>query len=329
MARTEGAFVAKKSFCVGFDLGGTKMMAVVFDEAWTVRGRARTKTKAAKGAEALFARIVKTVEEACVEAGIEAKELRGIGMGAPGPIARSTGRIIFAPNLGLVDYPMEEKLRETFGVGAALDNDVNLGVLAELHFGAAVGRSTVFGVFPGTGIGGGLVVNGRVHRGASGAAGEIGHMIVDPQGPRCGCGKRGCLEALYSRPALAAQAAILARRGEAPILAEEAGTDLARIRSGALARSVAGGDVAVEDLLRHGARQIGRSLSGVLNSLSPDLLLLGGGLVEALPELFLDEVRAGVAETSLEVIVSHLDVAVAKCGDDAVALGAAKLLDEA
>lgn len=312
---------------LGFDLGGTKMMAVVYDGDWKVRGRARTKTKAAKGADALFARIVETVEAACEDAGLAPDSLRGIGMGAPGPIARSTGRIVFAPNLGLVDYPMEEKIREHFGVGAALDNDVNLGVLAELHFGAAVGHGTVLGVFPGTGIGGGLVVNGRIHRGASGAAGEIGHMVVDPVGPRCGCGKRGCLEALYSRPALAAQAAVLARRGEAPVLAAEAGTDLAKIRSGALARSIEGGDEAVEILMRHGARQIGRHLSGVLNTLSPDLLVLGGGLVEALPELFLEEVRRGVEETTLEVIVRHMDVAVARCGDDAVALGAAKLLD--
>ncbi len=315
-------------FRVGVDLGGTKMLALVFDKSYKVIGREKKKTKATKSSKALFSDITSTIKSALEDADINKNALQGIGIGVPGPVEFEKGNIIFTPNLPFKDFAMKSKLSKVFGAPVTVDNDVNVGLLAELHFGAAENKKHVLGVFPGTGIGGGLIINGKVFRGASGAAGEIGHTLVDPDGPMCGCGRRGCLEAIVGRPAIASQAAVMAMRGSAPYLADNVGTDPADIRSGALARSIKAGDKAIKELLTHSARLLGRGLSGILNTLSPDTIVLGGGLVEALPDIFLKEVGKGVKESVVPCIAQKISIVVAECGDNAVAMGAAKLVDE-
>lgn len=324
--KTEGATTPR--YRIGFDLGGTKMMAVVFDAAYKPVARIRKKTTADPTGAGLLADIRETILAAMEKAGAGHDDVVGVGIGTPGPVDATSGVVVFAPNLGLDHFPLRAKLAKALKLPVTVENDVNCGIVAELHFGAAEGCRTVLGVFPGTGIGGGVVIDGRLFRGASGAAGEIGHTVVDPLGPRCGCGKRGCIEAIAARPAIAARAAMLAMRGEAPWLAENIGTDPADIRSGALARSVKAGDKAIKELLADSARRIGWSLSGVLNALSPDTVILGGGLVEALPELFVREVTKGIRDTVVSVIADSLTVKAALLGDYAVALGAAKLLDD-
>jgi len=319
---------AERKFRVGVDLGGTKTMALVFDEHYHVVGREKSKTKATRGDKALYADIEAVIKAALRNADVTTAQLVGIGIGVPGPVANPEGRILFTPNLPFKNFPMRARLQKTFKVPVAVDNDVNVGVLAELYFGAAEGKRHVLGVFPGTGIGGGLIVDGRIMRGASGAAGEIGHTLIDPEGPMCGCGRRGCLEAFCARPAIAAQAAVLAMRGAAPYLAANVGTDPADIRSGALARAAKAGDKAIEDLVAHTARRMGRGLSGILNALSPGTVVLGGGLVGEFPKLFVDEVTRGIRESVVPPIAKALTVVVAVCGGNAVAIGAAKLVDE-
>jgi glucokinase len=152
---------------------------------------------------------------------------------------------------------------------------------------------------------------------------EIGHMEVTPRGPLCGCGASGCLEAVASRLAVSAAAAQAAYRGQAPHLLEAAGTDLSDIRSGALAASVAGGDEAVERILREAARQIGIAVAGVVNLLAPDKVVLGGGLVEAMPELFVEEVSKTARKRAMPAFADTFKVVAAELGDDASVLGAA------
>jgi len=311
---------------VGFDLGGTKMVARIFSESYEPIARAKTRVRAHLGSEQLIDDIVQTVHKALKKANLGLDEVIGLGIGVPGPVD-SDGSIVFAPNLSIEDFPMQRRLEKALDIPIAIDNDVNLGLFGEIHFGAARGARDVLGVFPGTGIGGALVIGGILHRGASGAAGEIGHTIVLPDGPRCGCGKRGCLEALYSRSAISAHAAVLSMRGAAPYLAEHVGTDPREIRSGALARAIEHGDLAVQDLVEHAARGIGRGISGILNAVSPEMVLLGGGLVEALPGLFVEQVSRGISETTVTCIAEKIEVVCASLGDDAVVMGAAKLLD--
>lgn len=308
---------------VGFDLGGTKMLAKIFDAQFKELGRERTKTKGHEGAEAGLARIVKTIRKALDEAEVDAKQVSGIGVGCPGPLDLGRGIIRSAPNLGWENVHLKDHLENVFGCPAVILNDVDAGVYGEYRFGAAQDTRTVVGVFPGTGIGGGCVYEGKILRGKNHSCMEIGHVQVAPEGPLCGCGRRGCLEAVASRLVIASRAAAAAYRGQAPHLLKNVGTDLSDIRSGALAASIAAGDEPVETIVREAARHIGRAVAGVVHLLGPDMVILGGGLVEAMTDLFVEEVREAAKQRVLSAYVDSFEVVAAKLGDDAGVMGAA------
>jgi len=310
-------------YWIGFDLGGTKMLAKVVDENFKSLGKERTKTKGHEGMESGLERISKTIRKALDDADIKPEQLAGIGVGCPGPLNLETGVIYDAPNLGWQNVPLKEHLENDFDCPTVILNDVDAGVYGEYRFGAAQGTRTVVGVFPGTGIGGGCVYDGQVLRGKTASCMEIGHVQVAPEGPLCGCGRRGCLEAVASRLVIASRAAAAAYRGQAPHLLKEVGTDVSDIRSGALAASVAAGDKTVETIVREAARHIGRAVAGVVHLLAPDVVILGGGLVEAMTDLFVSEVRGAAEKRVLQSFVGTFDVVAAELGDDASVMGAA------
>lgn len=313
----------KKQRWIGFDLGGTKMMAQVLDGNFKTLGRKKKKTRAQEGREAGLERIRNTIESALDDAGIQAQQLSGIGVGCPGPLQLDRGVIIEAPNLGWRDVALKDYLEDAFECPAVILNDVDAGVYGEYRFGAGRGARCVVGVFPGTGIGGGCVYDGGILRGRVGSCLEIGHMQVLPNGPRCGCGLYGCLEAVASRLSISAAAAAAAYRGEAPYLLEHVGMDLAEIRSSALKASVEGGDRAVERIVRDAARWVGTAVGNVINLLAPDVVVLGGGLVEALSTLYLEEVRAGAEAQVMASFRGQYEIRTAELRDDAAVKGAA------
>ncbi len=310
-------------YWVGFDLGGTKMQAVLFDRKFSAVARRKKKTRGSEGADAGVERIIGIIEKLLEEAHVARSDLAGIGVGCPGPLNLEEGVILDAPNLGWKDVPLRRILEQHFGCFVTLCNDVDAGVFGEYRFGAAAGVRSVLGAFPGTGIGGGLVYEGKIYRGSTASCLEIGHVPLVPDGKFCGCGRRGCLETVASRLAISAQIAEAAYRGQAPNLLRIAGTDLANIRSGALAEAISAGDALVEQIVRVGARHLGTALAGFVNILLPDMIILGGGLVEALPELYLTEVRAALDDQVMPVYAKSTEVVVAKLGDDAGAMGAA------
>lgn len=313
----------EKRYWVGFDLGGTKMLAKAFDDKFQTLGKSRNKTRGYEGATSGLERIVKTIQEALKEAKLDKKQISGIGIGCPGPLNLEEGIIHSAPNLGWRDVAVKAHLEAAFDCHVVMLNDVDAGVYGEYQYGAAKGTRTVVGVFPGTGIGGGCVYDGQIIRGKNASCMEIGHVQVAPEGPLCGCGRRGCLEAVASRLVIASQAAAAAYRGQAPHLLEAAGSDLKDIRSGALAASVAAGDKQVENLIREAARHIGRAVAGVVNLMGPDMVVLGGGLVEAMPELFVTEVSSTAKKRALPTLADSFKVVAAELGDDAAVIGAA------
>lgn len=313
---------------VGFDLGGTKMLAVVFDENLKPLGRRRKKTKAFEGVKSGVNRIADTVKQALDSAGMKVERLGGIGVGCPGPIDLERGVLIETPNLGWENVALRDILQEMFGCPATVVNDVDAGVYGEYRCGAAREARCVVGAFPGTGIGGGCVYDGRILSGAGLSCFEIGHIQVLPDGPLCGCGQRGCLEALASRLAISAAAAAAAYRGQAPHLLKAVGTNLADVRSGALADSIAAGDSVVEEIVRQGARWLGVGLATAVNLLGPDVVLLGGGLAEALPKLFAEEVDRTIREHVMKSFRKSFKTVVAELGDDAAATGAAAWVQE-
>lgn len=308
---------------VGFDLGGTKMLSKVFDNGFQGLSQARTKTKGYEGVEAGLDRIVKTINQAMREAQIGKKDLAGIGIGCPGPLDLDNGIIQSAPNLSWSDVHVTQRLEDEFDCPAVIMNDVDAGVYGEYRFGSAMKARTALGVFPGTGIGGGCVYDGQIVRGEKASCMEIGHIQVVADGPLCGCGHRGCLEAVASRLVIAAQCAAAAYRGQAPYLMEHVGSDLKDIRSGALSDAIAAGDKQVERIVRDAARHIGFAVAGMVNLLAPDVVILGGGLVEAMSKLFITEVSTTAKNRVLPSLADSFKVVAAELGDDAAVLGAA------
>lgn len=314
---------------LGFDLGGTKMMAAVFSRNFKVLACVRVKTKGAEGTAEVLARIQGTIADALREAGLRPGQLGGIGIGCPGPLDLDRGIILHAPNLAWHDVPLKATLKKKFRCPVVVANDVDAGTFGEYRFGAGRGARCVLGVFPGTGIGGACIYEGRIIRGRTGSCMEIGHVRVEPEGRLCGCGRRGCLESVASRLAVSAEAAAAIYRGEAPALRRLAGTDLTEIKSGTLAKSIKAGDTAVEDIVRNAARKIGLAVADVVNLLAPDVVVLGGGLVEALPGLIVGEARQAIRGQAMKAFTRDLKVVRAELGDNATVLGAAALAADA
>jgi glucokinase len=317
-----------KKYWIGFDLGGTKMLAAIFDEKFNKVASKRKKTKGLEGAESGLSRMAETIEEALEEAKLTRDDIAGIGVGNPGPTDLDRGVILECPNLGWKNVPMKDVLEKKFKCPAVIANDVDAGTYGEYRFGAAQKARCAVGIFPGTGIGGACIYAGRILRGKNNSCMEIGHVQIQRGGRLCGCGRRGCLESTASRLAIASECATAVYRGEAKHLAKLCGTDLAEIRSGALAEAIKDGDTVIEDIVRNAARQIGIACGNVVNLLAPDIIVLGGGMVEAMDNLFVEEVKKGIAKRAMNSFVKGTTVVAAKLGDDATALGAAALVAE-
>lgn len=312
-----------QQYWVGFDLGGTKMLASVYDGDFQCLGFKRKKTKGYEGENAGIERMVDTIDRSLEEAGRSRSDLSGIGVGCPGPLDLQKGIILEAPNLGWKNAPVKEMLQREFDCPVVIANDVDAGVYGEYRMGAAKSARCVLGVFPGTGIGGGCVYEDRIITGGVSTCLEIGHMNIIPNGPRCGCGQLGCLEAVASRLAISAAAAQAAYRGQAPNLRKAVGTDLAKIRSGVLANAIRAGDVEVENIVRQAAGYVGVAVANLVNLLAPDTVVLGGGLVEAMPELYRTSVDEVARSRTLQSFSNSFRIVVATLGDNATSVGAA------
>ena len=320
---TTAETAASKKFWVGFDLGGTKMLCAVYDADFNLLGKKRKATRGHEGSEAGVDRVQGVIVKALEDAEVSFDQIAGIGIGAPGPLDLVDGVVLDTPNLGWKDVPIRKELEREFNCPVVLLNDVDAGVYGESRFGAARDARCVVGLFPGTGIGGGCVIDGEIFRGSRLSCFEVGHMRVVPDGPRCGCGRRGCLEAVASRLTISAQAAAAAYRGQAPHLKEAEGTDLSDIRSGALSASIKAGDAVVEDIVRAAARHLGTAAGSLVNLLNPDVILLGGGLVEALPDLYSEVVTSAAQKRAMSCYRDTFQVKVASLGDYASVQGAA------
>ncbi|MBC7855788.1 MAG: ROK family protein [Pirellulaceae bacterium] len=313
----------RKKHWVGFDLGGTKMMSAVFNEEFRTLGRKRRKTKGLEGAKVGMERIIETIRDALEEAKLKDDDIAGIGIGCPGNVDLDRGVILDTANLSWKNVHVKSMLEEAFGAPTVILNDVDAGVYGEYRFGSGKNARCLVGVFPGTGIGGGCVYQGEIIRGKTMSCFEIGHMQVSPGGLLCGCGRIGCLETEASRLAIASAAAAAAFRGEAPNLFKVAGTDVAAIRSSVLAQAIKDGDKVVEQIVIRAARLIGSAVGDVANLLAPDIVVLGGGLVEAMPQLFVSHVEEAAKNRAAPPVAKSFKVVAARLADEAVVRGAA------
>jgi glucokinase len=314
-------------FMLGIDLGGTKILAAVVDRNGHIIGSSKRKTRSERGVEDVISRIAKTAREAVAAARIDLSMVAGIGIGAPGVSDYKTGVIEFAPNLEeWTNIPLGPMLRQELGVPVIVANDVDAGTYGEVTAGAARGYNSVVGIFPGTGIGGGIVLNGRLWRGAHNAAGELGHVVVMIDGPTCGCGRRGCIEGTASRTAIENDIRGEIRGGHPSVITDIVDLDRDQITSGVLARAVELGDPLVTQVLNRAAYHLGIFTGSMINALDPECVVYGGGLVEALGDFMMPTIRATAYRQLIRPIApENLPILEAALGDHATIIGAAML----
>lgn len=322
--RGEGTIMSTN--VIGVDMGGTKILSAVIGPEGDILGTAKVPTKANRGPSVVIDRIADSIRKAIDKSGVAATSIQAIGIGAPGPLDPATGVVIFAPNLRWKNVRLKEELEARVGFPTFVDNDVNVGTLGEHVFGAGKGFQNVVGIFVGTGIGGGIILHGELFHGASKTAGEIGHIVVKAGGPRCGCGTRGCLEALASRTAMTKQfkKAILGQ-GKKSVLYELTGGDLGAIRSGVLAKAVRLNDKLTLKVIKKATKYLGVGIGSIVNFLNPEMIVLGGGVVEALDDTFLENIRSAAEKYALPDTLSGVQIVRAKLGDNSAILGAAAL----
>ncbi|MEX0785745.1 MAG: ROK family protein [Dehalococcoidia bacterium] len=311
---------------VGVDLGGTKIHSLVATPEGAVLGEDRRLTDAAEGVYAVIGRMAGSVRAALEAAGLELDGICGVGMCTPGPCDTSRGVVTYAPNLaGWVDVPIVARMSKALGVPALLEHDTAAACYGEFRFGAGRGFQHVVYVTLSTGIGGGMIFDGKLYHGASGAAGEVGHLIVDADGPQCGCGNRGCVEALASGIALAREAAGAIAAGRSDVLAEVVGE--AEASAEHLHKAALQGDAVSREIIERAGRYAGLGLAAVLNFLNPQALILGGGLL-GLGDLYLRPALDAARAATFDQMLADVTITEATLGERAGALGAAALMVE-
>jgi glucokinase len=313
----------KKKHWVGFDLGGTKMLAKIYNaHGEKSLASVKTPTEGHRGAKAGQERIIETIKAVIAKAKIDLDDLAGIGIACPGPVDPDNGILIEAPNMGWDNVPIRDTLEKAFNCPVVVANDVDLGVYGEYIAGAAQGARCVVGVFPGTGIGGGAVLNGELLQGAGITCMEIGHIPISGTKTPFASDRYTTLETVASRLAISAAATQATYRGQAPHLFESCGTDLAKIKSGKLASAIKNGDEAIEHIVRKAARALGEGVATAVLLLAPDVVVIGGGLVTAMTELYLEEVTESAKRHVLPANRDRFKIVAAPPDDDGTVIGA-------
>jgi len=319
----------KKKYFIGVDLGGTKILIGLLDRHFRICEEVKLKVDAHKGERPFMKGLLDGIDEVLDHGRVSKKQLRAIGIGCPGMITLPEGIVQLSPNISfLKKYPLRQKVARALHVPVIVENDVNAGLYGEQQLGAAQGYNHVVGIFLGTGVGGGLILNGQLFRGASGAAGELGHMFLSPPSFHDDTAARVTIETQIGRLQIASEAALLIMKQQAPALYKRVGFDAKKIKSGALARSIQSGDASIRRLMIQKARLLGVAMASIVNLLSPELFVLGGGLMEAMPKVILPEANATMKKFAMSPLVRGVKVVPAQLKDYSIVKGAAKLASD-
>ena len=275
---------------VGVDIGGTNIVVgTVTEDGKQVRGIQRRNTAVSSGPDAIITHVAEAIRESMTQAESawgEKLEVIGVGIGSPGPIDTKRGVVVTSPNLRWVNVPLRDRVSELVGLPATLDNDANCAVLGEWWQGAARGAQVVVGVTVGTGVGGGLVLDGKIFHGVSDVAGEFGHMTIDSTGRQCACGNYGCLEAYASGPAIAKRAIESIEAGATSTLHQYVDGDLGRVTAALVYQAATDGDALALEVVRDTARFLGAGIASLVNICNPELVVVCGGVTSAGESLF-------------------------------------------
>ena len=310
-----------RTHVVGIDIGGTKLATVVADSTGHILSKVRKPTLAEKGPEYALQLLFEMVRETVASADLVQESVSAIGVSCGGPLDTKTGVVYSPPNLpGWDALPLKAQLESEFHIPVTIENDANASALAEYRFGGGRGYDAVLYMTMSTGIGGGIVIDGQIYRGANDSAGEVGHQILLPDGPPCGCGKRGCLEALCSGPAIARRAQdaiqkqLTDRKAAATRLLNLANNRIENVKSEHVLQAARTGDILALQLVEETAYYMGWGIANLVNILNPDIVLLGTIAIAA-GELLLDPIRKTVSEFAMPRTAEAVKIAPAQLGD--------------
>lgn len=314
-------------YIVGVDLGGTNIVAgAMTEDGSEIHAVHSIPTKSESGDEGVAGRMVSLVEDVIAETqgatGATRADFIGVGVGAPGPLDRDHGIVLIAPNLGWNNFPLRQRMQDRLSLPTSLDNDANCATFGEWWQGAARGAKNVVGLTIGTGIGGGLILNGALYHGSSDMAGEVGHTTIDMNGRYCKCGNYGCLEAYASGPAIATRAReVLVREGMKSAIRDMVHGRLPDITAQTVYEAAKGGDQLASEIVKDTGRYLGAGIANLLNIFNPDRVVIAGGVTAAGDALFLP-LKAEVRRRAFTPAVNAAEIVAGELPGTAGVVGA-------
>ena len=309
-------------------MGGTKILASVINSKDGIIARLKKPTNIEAGTTSYVKDIANIILKLSRNAKVKNDKIVAVCLGVPGSVNPHTGIIGLAPNLGLKNYNMKLKLEKLIPFPVLIENDVNLGALGIKTFGVGKNSTNMLAVFIGTGIGGGIIIDGKIYRGKNFVAGEIGHVLVKKNGPKCGCGRKGCFEAIASRTAMVNNIINDIKKGNKKSILSNLIKSNQRIKSGALREAINAGDKVVIKRITDACVTIGDVLASVTNLMNFDMIVLGGGVIEALEGFILPIIKKEFQNHVLADSAKGIKIIASKLGDDAAIYGGLVLAEE-
>jgi len=312
-------------YIVSVDLGGTNIRVALVDQNGKIIEKQEIPTRVAEGEKIVIRQMKELIRDVIKKSKMAVQQIMGIGIASPGPLDTKTGVIINTPNLGWKNVPLKDAIEEEFHLPTYVDNDGNLAALGEYWLGAGVKVNYLVCLTLGTGIGGGIIINGEIFHGATDAAGELGHVIVEPNGLRCGCGNYGCMEAYASGTGITKRTTQAIKEGAVTSITELVKNQLEKITPLIVYQAATKGDELANHILNETARYLGIGIVSIVNVLNPQLVIIGGRVVQ-MGELLLNYIKDEVAKRAFLEPCKRIAIVPAKLGDDAGIIGAAKMI---
>jgi len=316
----------KEKLIIGIDIGGTKISGALVKDTGDILVRKKIPTPRKASAKQLISTIAMVIDDILKEAGITADYISGIGMGVPGVVDTDKGVVVVAPNINLRNINITSELKRKYKVKVLAGNDVNVGLLGEQWLGAGRGVKNVIGLFPGTGVGGAVITDGKMLSGVHGAAAELGHMIVEKKGPECTCGNFGCLEAVAGRWAIERDIRTAVKKGEKSKIKQIVGGKLTVIKSKILRKALKAKDPVVTHVMKRASVALGTACKTLRHIFDPEMIVFGGGVIEACSDFILPVIKKIVDSDPFFSKFPGCQIVESTLGDDAVLLGAVALV---
>lgn len=312
-----------KKYSIGIDIGGTNITVALVTGNGEILRKIRFSTRAEEGKTKTIKCILKAL--GAIMKGLRSNSIEGIGIGAAGDIDRDRGVVRFSPNLLWKDVPIVRLIREKFNLKVVLDNDANAAAWATYILETGRKVKNLLCITLGTGVGGGIILNGRIYHGASGSAGEIGHMTLNPQGQRCRCGNYGCLETYIGSAYIVKKAIREIRKGEKSLIKKIAGGNLKSVTPETIQVAALKGDKLARRIWKEAGEYLGIALSGVINFLNPEVIVFGGGVARA-GELIFKPMKAEIKKRTFKTPFEKVKFTYTRFGEDLGVIGAALLI---